>query len=145
MLVAGLSAIPVDGQQCKPQATPPPKPLLAPKIIGWLKLTNQDYPISQPATLFVPAADGLFRVTAYLATTSARAESVSIQIYWVDKYGDPQSANLNRTDGTIGSVGGVVTIQTKQPVYYSTYFTLSYENTPLPKYDVTATVERLTQ
>ena len=141
LIAVVLSAIPVYGQQ--PNASSP-KPLLAPKIVGLLQLKNQTNPI-QETVLFVPAADGLFRVTTYLGTSRTRAQQLLMQIRWVDNYGEQQLANVGANlDGQ--QPNNVVTIRTKAHygVIYSVYFSLSYENQPLPPYDLTSVVERLT-
>jgi hypothetical protein len=120
------------------------KPLLAPKIIGLLQLKNQTEAIIETA-LFVPAADGLFRVTTYLETSRTRSQPLLMQIRWVDDYGELHAVSIG-ANGDDGQSGNVVTFRTKahSAVIYSVYFDLEYENQPLPPYNVTSLVERLT-
>jgi hypothetical protein len=140
MLVVALSAIPVYGQQ-KRQITSPPKPLVSPQIIGTFNLQSQVEAIPV-AGLFVPDADGLYRVTTYFGISRTTQEPAYMQIYWSDNYAQPGIATIGPT---YAGVPNIITIQVKarQPVYYSTYVHLSYENRPFPTYDVSATVERL--
>jgi hypothetical protein len=65
-----------------------------------------------------------------------------MQIYWSDNHAQPGVATIAPT--YVG-LPNIITIQVKagQPVYYSTYVHLSYENRPFATYDVSATVERL--
>ena len=137
LLTVALSAIPVYGQQKAPA------PLLAPRIISLLRLKNQTIPINEPQVLFTPAADGLFRVTTYLMTPRSRAEQLSMIILWVDSYGEVQQRVVVPNANGEASV---ITLRTKahNTVAYYTYFTLSYENQPLPPYDISSVVERLT-
>jgi hypothetical protein len=138
LLTAALSAIPALGQQKAPA------PVLAPKIISLLRLKNQTIPINEPQLLFTPAADGLFRVRTYLSTPRSRAEQLSMTIIWVDNYGELQQRVVLPNDPN--GEGSLITIRTKaqNSVLYYTYFSLAYENQPLPSYDITSVVERLT-
>ncbi|MGI9073099.1 MAG: hypothetical protein ACR2JB_17735 [Bryobacteraceae bacterium] len=142
ILVLGLSAIPVYGQQ-KPQITFPPKPLVNVQLIATVKLRGQV--VATPLGVqFVPAADGLFRVTTYLRTSPGRQEPALMQIYWTDNYAELEVANIGTS---YAGAPNIITIQARarQPVYYSTYVHLSYENVPFPTYDVYSTVELLQQ
>jgi hypothetical protein len=137
LLTVALSAIPAYGQ------TKPRAPLLAPKIIRVLRLQNQTLPINEPQPLFVAAADGQFRVTTNLITPRSRAEQLIMVIFWYDIYGEFQERVVVPNANGEGS-GFTVRIKAHDGVGYYTYFTLSYENQPLPPYDITSVVERLT-
>ena len=140
MLVVALSAIPVYGQQ-KPKITSPQKLLLNPQIIATFKSQGQVEAIPV-AGLFVPDADGLYRITTYFGRSHTTQEPAYMQIYWSDNYAKTRVATIAPTNA---GVPNIITIQVKagQPVYYSTYVHLSYENRPFATYDVSATVERL--
>jgi hypothetical protein len=140
MLVLGLSAIPLYGQQ-KPQITSPPKRLLNPQILATFKLQSQVEAIPV-AGLFVPDTDGLYRITTYFGRSHTTQEPAYMQIYWSDSHAQTGVATIAPT---YAGVPNIITIQVKarQPVYYSTYVHLSYENGPFATYDVSATVERL--
>jgi hypothetical protein len=140
MLVVALSAIPVYGQQ-QPKIKSPQKLLLNPQIIATFKSQGQVEAIPV-AGLFVPDTDGLYRITTYFARSHTTQEPAYMQIYWSDNHAQPGVATIAPT---YAGVPNIIAIQVKagQPVYYSTYVHLSYENRPFATYDVSATVERL--
>jgi hypothetical protein len=137
LLTVVLSAIPAYGQ------TKRRAPLLAPKIIRVLRLEKQTLPINEPKALFVAAADGQFRVTTNLTTSRSRAEQLILVFFWYDIYGEFQQRVVVPNANGEGS-SFTLRIKAHDGLGYYTYFTLSYENQPLPTYDITSVVERLT-
>jgi hypothetical protein len=116
------------------------------QIVAKVHLTGQTAPIP-PTTVLVPKKDGLYRVSAYLASFySLYQQNLAFRMTWIDDLGQQSSGDLclwnensNNTSGTVWTT----TMRIKASARLSYSVTPSNYCKRHDTYDVFFTVERL--
>jgi len=111
-----------------------------PCVVASVSLTNQTTTVTL-ATLFTPAADGLYRISVYMSTSPTKGSTWAYALLWTDDNKARNSGRQQLSPGAFSSFNAPVRSLAGQSMSYS--ISAGQSIPPGASYNVFITVEQL--